>query len=554
MTGSVVLIHLAGAVALLLWATRMVRTGVERAYGDVLRRKLRGTLRNPLLAVAAGGALAIAFQSATAVSLLVGSFAGSGIVTGAAGLVAVLGADLGSAFVVKLLSFDLSLLVPIALFVGTTIFLATERRAWRQFGRILVGVGLLILSLRLIGEASEPLRESGILPVVVNYLAADPVTAFLIAAVATWLFHSSVAFILLIVALATRGLVPAELGIVMVLGANLGGGLIAAMLSRTMSPPSRVVPLGNLAIRAIGALLALAGIVWLHPPLELLGASVPLQIVHAHIVFNVALVLAGIPFAGLVARTIERLLAYAAPPVPVSFEDKDTNALDPEALGTPSRALANVTRAVVGVCETIEVMLKNIMELYEEPDRARMAALAALDDRVDRRHAAIKLYLARITTGQMNDDEARRTQELLGACVKLEQVGDIIVRNMLVHVGKKLDRGLNFTPEGWRELLNLHAAVVANARLAFNVLISRDTETALQLVREKDRLRDVERATSRSHFERLREGTPRSVETSSLHLDTIRDLKQINSLLASIAYPVLEERGMLGGTRLKAAE
>ncbi|MGQ2901839.1 Na/Pi cotransporter family protein [Neoaquamicrobium sediminum] len=554
MTGSVVLIHLAGAVALLLWATRMVRTGVERAYGDVLRRKLRGTLRNPLLAVAAGGALAIAFQSATAVSLLVGSFAGSGIVTGAAGLVAVLGADLGSAFVVKLLSFDLSLLVPIALFVGTTIFLATERRAWRQFGRILVGVGLLILSLRLIGEASEPLRESGILPVVVNYLAADPVTAFLIAAVATWLFHSSVAFILLIVALAARGLVPAELGIVMVLGANLGGGLIAAMLSRTMSPPSRVVPLGNLTIRAIGALLALAGIVWLHPPLELLGASVPLQIVHAHIVFNVALVIAGIPFAGLVARTIERLLAYATPPVPVTLEDKETNALDPEALGTPSRALANVTRAVVGVCETIEVMLKNIMELYEEPDRARMAALAALDDRVDRRHAAIKLYLARITTGQMNDDEARRTQELLGACVKLEQVGDIIVRNMLVHVGKKLDRGLNFTPEGWRELLNLHAAVVANARLAFNVLISRDTETALQLVREKDRLRDVERATSRSHFERLREGTPRSVETSSLHLDTIRDLKQINSLLASIAYPVLEERGMLGGTRLKAAE
>ncbi len=532
----------------------MVRTGVERAYGDVLRRKLRGTLRNPLLAVAAGGALAIAFQSATAVSLLVGSFAGSGIVTGSAGLVAVLGADLGSAFVVKLLSFDLSLLVPVAIFVGTTIFLATERRAWRQFGRILVGVGLLILSLRLIGEASEPLRESGILPVVVNYLAADPVTAFLIAAVATWLFHSSVAFILLVVALAARGLVPAELGIVMVLGANLGGGLIAAMLSRTMSPASRVVPLGNLAIRAIGALLALAGVVWFHPPLELLGATAPVQIVHAHIAFNVALVLAGIPFAGLVARTIERLLAYATPPVPVALEDKEANALDPEALGTPSRALANVTRAVVGVCETIEVMLKNIMELYEEPDRERMAALAALDDRVDRRHAAIKLYLAKITTGQMSEDEARRTQELLGACVKLEQVGDIIVRNMLVHVRKKLDRGLNFTPEGWRELSNLHASVLANARLAFNVLISRDTETALQLVREKDRLRDLERATSESHFERLREGTPRSVETSSLHLDTIRDLKQINSLLASIAYPVLEERGMLGGTRLKAAE
>ena len=237
----------------------------------------------------------------------------------------------------------------------------------------------------------------------------------------------------------------------------------------------------------------------------------------------------------------------------VSLADAEATALDPNVLDKPALALANATREVVGVCETIEVMLRNIIELYEEPERARMDALAALDDRVDRRHAAIKLYLAKITTQQMTEDEALRTQELLGACVRLEQVGDIIVRNMLVHVRKKLDRGLTFTPEGWRELSGLHASVVANARLAFNVLVSRDRETALRLVREKDRLRDLERDTSQRHFERLREGATRSVETSSIHLDTIRDLKQINSLLASIAYPVLEEHGLLSGTRLKSA-
>ncbi|MEO3385234.1 Na/Pi cotransporter family protein [Mesorhizobium sp. CAU 1741] len=554
MTGSVVLIHLAGAVALLLWATRMVRTGVERAYGDVLRRKLRGTLKNPLLAVLAGALLAICLQSATAVSLLVGSFAGSGIVSGASGLVAVLGADLGSAIVVKLLSFNLSLVVPIALFAGTAIFLATERRSWRQFGRILVGVGLLILSLQLIGQASEPLRESRILPVVVNYLSGDPVTAFLIAAIATWLFHSSVAFILLIVALASRGLVPAELGVVLVLGANLGGGLIAAILSRAMPAPSRTVPFGNLVMRAIGAIIVLAAMAIFSPPLDMLGSSAPLQIIHAHIAFNLALAIVGMPFAGIVNRGVEAMIAYTAPARAFTLEDKEASALDPEALGTPSRALANVMRSVVGVCETIEVMLKNIIELYEEADRPRMDALAALDDRVDRKHVAIKLYLARISPEAMNDEEERRTGELLDACVKLEQVGDIIVRNMLVHVKKKLDRGLNFTPEGWRELSNLHASVLDNARLAFNVLITRDAAAALQLVREKDRLRDLERDTSQRHFDRLREGARKSLETSTLHLDTIRDLKQINSLLASIAYPVLEEKGLLGATRLKAAE
>lgn len=554
MTGSLVLVHLAGAVALLLWATHMMRTNVENAYGDVLRRKLHRTLKNPILAVGAGGTLAVAFQSATAVTLLVASFAGSGIVSGTTGLMAVLGADLGSAFVVKLLSYDLSLLVPVAIFAGAVIFLSASRQSWQQFGSILVGIGLLILSLRLIGEASEPLRESRILPVIVNYLSSDPITAFLIAAVATWLFHSSVAFILLTAALAARGLMPAELGVVMVLGANLGGSLIAALLSRTMPLSSRTVPIGNLVIRGAGAMLALALFIAVRPPLDMLGASAPLQVVHAHIAFNAALVVLGLPFAGLVSRGVEKLLASAAPRPRVALEDREASALDPDALGSPSRALANVSRAVVGLCETIEVMLKSIMELYEEPDAARMEALATLDDRVDRKHAAIKLYLAKISTKGMSDDELRRTQELLDGCVKLEQVGDIIVRNMLVQVRKKLDRRLTFTPEGWRELSDLHAMVLANARLAFNVLVSRDPETAFQLVQEKDRLRDLERETSQRHFERLREGTAKSIETSSLHLDTIRDLKQINSLLASIAYPVLEEHGLLGQTRLRAAE
>jgi phosphate:Na+ symporter len=550
MSGSFVLLHLAGAVALLLYATRMVRTGVERAYGDVLRRRLRGTLRNPLLAILAGAALAIAFQSATAVGLLVGSFAASGIVTGAAGLVAVLGADLGSAIVVRLLSFDLTLLVPVALSVGTAIFLATERRAWRQFGRILVGIGLLLLSLQMIGAASEPLRDSRLLPVVVSYLAGDPVTAFLLAAVITWLFHSSVAAILLVAALAARGLLPVDLGIVLVLGANLGGGLIAAVLSRSLPAAGRGVLVGNLFLRGTGAVIALALLMLLEPTLAFLGDDAALRIVHAHIAFNVALVVIGVPLARPVHALVTAIVARLSAPLPAA-EPAEISALDPAALENPPQALANATREVVRVCETVEIMLRDIMDLYEEPDRERIQALAALDDRIDRRHAAIKLYLARITTRAMDEDDALRTQELLGACVKLEQVGDIVVRNMLVHVRKKMERGLTFTPEGWRELRGLHASVLANARLAFNVLVSRDRDTALQLVREKDRLRDLERDTSLRHFERLREGTARSLETSTLHLDTIRDLKQINSLLASIAYPVLEEQGLLRGTRLQ---
>jgi len=291
-----------------------------------------------------------------------------------------------------------------------------------------------------------------------------------------------------------------------------------------------------------------------NPPLGLLGATASDQIVNAHILFNVIILMAGLPLAGLVYRGSEWIVKLGTKPEPADpFAVTELSALNEQALDTPSQALANATREVVRVCETVEIMLKRIIELYESADEGKIKALAALDDRVDKKHAAIKIYLAKVTRNVMTEDEALRCQELIGACVKLEQVGDIIVRNMLVHVQKKLDQGLEFTPEGWRELSAFHASVLANARLAFNVLVSRDAETARQLVLEKDRLRDFEKETSQKHFLRLRDGTPKSIETSSIHLDTIRDLKQINSLLASIAYPVLEEQGLLSGSRLKAS-
>lgn len=556
MNGSVVLLHLAGAVALLLWATRMVRTGVERAYGDRLRRRLRNQMQNPLLSVAFGVALAVALQSSTAVTLLVGSFVGSGLVSGVAGLMAVRGGELGSALVVKILSYNLTLLVPLCLLAGTTIFMTTEQRDWRQIGRILVGIGLLVMSLEMTGQATEPLRDSELLPTIVDYLSNDPITAYLLAALMTWLFHSSIAAVVLLTTFASRGLIHADLAVVMVLGVNLGSSIIAPILTRNAPAETRVVPLGNLLMRGAGSLIMLILFETFNPSVSLLGSDPVDQVVNAHILFNVLVMLAGIPLSKLVLNATETLVHLNAnknvPAQPMAMEQY--SALDASVLDRPSQALANATREVVGVCETVEVMLQRIMDLYEKPDQARIDELAAFDDRVDQRHAAIKLYLTRLATKELNDFESLRMQELLGACVKLEQVGDIIVRNMLAHVQKKMDHHLEFTEEGWSELCEFHRIVLANAHLAFNVLISRDGRTARQLVQEKDRLRDLEKQTNLQHFSRLREGATRSIETSTIHLDTIRDLKQINSLLASMAYPVLEEQGLLGETRLKAAQ
>ncbi len=550
MSGMVLVLHLAGAIALLIWATRMVRTGVERAFGPALQHFARTMMKSGPSSALAGFLLAAGTQSATAAALLVAAFAASGVIAPAYALAAMLGADLGSAAVVKVLTFDLSLLLPVCLVAGTVAFLGSARREWRQAGRIVFGLGLILLSLRLIGEASEPLREGGATVAVLNYLSGDRVTAFFLAAAFAWLVHSSVATMLLIASLAARGIVADELGMALVLGANLGGSLIAFSLTRPMALEARLAPAGNLLLRGAGAGLALALLIYADPVLSPIGATSTARIVNFHISFN-AVLLIFVPMAGLVVAAVRKLMMSWQPAEPPQTLDiADGSALDPDLIDQPAQALACAVREVFRLGELVEVMLRRIFAMYDFADKQTIHQIKEMDDRVDAIHSRIKLYLAKIRGDKLGPVEAARRQELLAACIRIEQVGDVIMRNMLAHVQKKRHFALSFSDEGRAELGRLHARVMANAQLALNVLASRDRESAIQLLHEKERMRELESETSERHIERLASGAAESMQTSTIHLDTVRDLKQINSLWVSIAYPVLEEAGLLRKSRL----
>lgn len=150
-----------------------------------------------------------------------------------------LGADLGSAVVVYFLSLNLQLLAPVLLIAGTALFFKSNTRRLRQSGRALAGVGLIFVAFGLLGEATAPLRDSSLLPAMVGYLAGDPVTAMLAGAGIAWLLHSSVAAIVLLVALATHGVVPIEAATSLLIGANVGGALIPACRAAARLPADR---------------------------------------------------------------------------------------------------------------------------------------------------------------------------------------------------------------------------------------------------------------------------------------------------------------------------
>ncbi|MGQ2968632.1 MAG: Na/Pi cotransporter family protein [Allorhizobium sp.] len=547
MSGIAVFIHLAGAVALLLWATRMVRTGIERAYGGVLKDKLRHAVGNPFSAAFAGFLFAVALQSATAVALIVASFSAAGYVVPAIGVATLLGADFGSAFVVRILRYDLSLLVPVLLLAGTIAFRTSEARGWRQIGRILFGLGLLLLSLRLIGEASEPLRESSILPILFNYLASDWISAFVLAALLAWSFHSSVAAVLLVASLADKHLLPDALIIPLVLGINFGAAIIAALLTKNAEPNARIVPLGNVVIRGMMTLVALGGQFAFAVSPSVFSAQPGDAVVLVHLAMNGAVLVLGLPFAGLVAGMLERLLARSEDR---AANDDRLSALNVVDLSNPQQAISNATREVLAVCDKTEVMLNGIFDLFERWDAKKMERIATLDDQIDTIHRDIKFYLARISETALDQTSAAQCQNLLGATIKIEQAADIISQNMLTRARKKSERNVAFSAEGWAELCAMHNEVVQNAHLAFNLLVTRDLEHARQLVARKEAIRGLVKTSEESHLQRLRQGNAASFESSSLHIDTMRDLKEINSLFVSIAYPLLEGEGLLRRSRL----
>ncbi|MBB99143.1 MAG: Na+ cotransporter [Rhodobacteraceae bacterium] len=549
MTVSLMLLHLAGAVTLLLFAVRMVRTGVERAHGAGLRRAIGRARTGAVKSAAIGVGAAVVLQSSTAVAILGAGFAASGMLPLSVGLALMLGADLGSALVVRILSFDISWLMPIALVVGGGLFLKGRNREQRQTGRILIGIALVLLSLRLMGEATAPLREGSFFSLVVDYLSGDLLTGFLLGALFTWAVHSSVGAILLFVTLAAQQVLPAELGIVLTLGANLGGGLIALGLTRGGALESRRIVVGNMLFRGAGAFAALAVLIAFDPPLALLGATAAEQIVNAHVLFNAVLVIVGLPLCLPMSRAVQRVLAAPTEPEGTLAETR-ISALKREAIDVPNLAIAGATRELIGMGETVQRMLTPVMDLYESGSPARIAQTRALDDELDKVQAEIKLYLAEVARKRLDPTDVQRCFELTGHAISLEHVGDIIVKDLLSLAEKKRDRRLRFTPDGWRELTDLHQRVLANLHLTLNLLVSGDRETARQIVEEKDRLRQLERDSSSRHLARLREGSIDAIESSEIHLETIRHYKQINSLVATIAYPILRESGELLDSRL----
>ncbi len=544
------LLNLAGATMLLLFAVRMVRTGIERRYGASFQR-LMTRERNLLPTALIGTSLAVILQSSAAVALLAAGFAASGYLGFGTGLAIVLGADLGSALIIQVLSFDLDWLLPLLLAVGGWLFVNTEARKWRQFGRILLGIAFILLALRLLREAMDPIRDAAFLPSIANYLARDYVTAFIVGAGLTFAMHSSVAAILICVTLVEISVIPFAAGLSLVLGANLGSALIPIWLTRRMSARARRIPLANLLIRGVLATLAVVAI-----NLALRAGHLPMPetgqaLVLSHIGFNAIMAFIALPFVRALEAPMTRLVA-----APMGGPDNGLpnpmlqSALDYEVIDRPALAIPSMKKELLRMANLIEAMFRPVLDLYRSGDKARIAALRDMDHAVNDCLSGLREFIAAIPRENFTKDQNKISRDLMEYAIRLETAGDVVSKRMTDLAREKSTITADFSRDGWAELTHMHEACLANLHLATNVLVSDDLESARLLSLEKTELKRAERDSRKRHLKRLQQGRTESLETSDVHLETLRAFREFNSHIAAVAYPLLYRHGQLLETRL----
>ncbi|SDU28108.1 Na/Pi cotransporter family protein [Pseudomonas mandelii] len=530
------LLNLLSAVALLIWGTHIVRTGILRVYGSNLRHVIGQNMSKRWLAFISGIVVTAMVQSSNATAMLVTSFVGQGLMALTPALATMLGADVGTALMARVLTFDLSWLSPLLIFLGVIFFLSRKQTRQGQMGRVSIGLGLIILALQLIVESAAPITQAQGVKVIFASLTGDILLDALVGALFAMVSYSSLAAVLLTATLAGAGVISLPVAIGLVIGANIGSGILAFLSTSMQNAAGRQVALGSLLYKLIGLLLIIPVLDPLVHWIDSLDFSPQEMVIGFHLLYNTVRCLILLPSVGPMAR----LCAWLLPERPELNGTAKPRHLDPTALVTPSLALANAARETLRMGDLIDNMLEAMLDVLRGKQSAITQEMRKLTDDVEALYSAIKLYLAQMPREDLSDQDSRRWAEIIELAINLKLASDLIERMLRKVQQQKTSQRRSFSEVGLEELAGLHSQLISNLRLGLSVFLSADKESARQLLREKRRFRAQERRLAHAHVSRLQRKIVQSIETSSLHLELIADMKRLNSLFCSSAYVVLE--------------
>jgi phosphate:Na+ symporter len=532
-----VLVALFGGMALLLYGIRQSGEALQRVAGNRLKTLLTGMSRNRLLAVASGAAMTAIIQSSAATTLMLIGFVSAGLMTFRQTLGIILGADIGTTFTVQLIAFRVTDYAPVLVGLGFTVNFAASRRTTKDIGQAVLGLGLMFLGLKLILADVGVLQSSALARQIIAAVAENPIMAALCGAAVSALVASSAATIGLALAFSTAGLLPLAGAVPVVLGANVGTCATALMAAAGATAEAKRVAFAHIAFKVLGAALVLPVIGPFTALVAGTTADPARQIANAHTLFNVGISLLFLPFTPWAARTIEALV----PDDEIGENPFKTRYLDERSLDQPSLALGQATREALRMADVVQGMLRDVIPALRADNPEIIEAVEQRDDQADFLEREIKLFLARLGREAMGPDLSQREIGLISVIGNLENIGDIIDKNLMELARKRLYQSRRFSDSGWAEIVEFHGLVSKNLERAIAAFAANDRALAQEVLDQRPLMRQREREMRDSHLNRLRSGLAESLETSEIHLDVLTNLKRISSHVSALVFPILEE-------------
>jgi phosphate:Na+ symporter len=524
-----------GGILLLLYGMRLIGEGLQKAAGARLRSFLLTATNNRIKGVAVGATITALLQSSSATTIMLVGFVGSGLLGLAETMGVILGADIGTTITVQIIAFRIyDYSIAIVGFGVLLKFLGRKGPA-QDTGHAILGFGLVFLALKILIDTFTPFAEDPFLRGILLGFSKDPLAGIIISALLTAILHSSAATLGLAITAAHSGILPLDAAMPIVLGANIGTCVSAIVSSIGASVDAKRVALAHILFKVIGVMIVLPFLGFFHHLVSLSTDDLPRQVAYAHTFFNIGIAVIFLPFIGPFTGLIKRLM-----PERGGIAKFGSKYLDPIVLSSPSLALGQATREALRLADIVQEMLRSSLDVFKRDDISLLEGLQEMDDDADLLDREIKLYLTKLSRESLTEEQAKREMEIITFTNNMENIGDVIDKNLMELAKKKIKENLAFSREGMGEIQELHQKVMENFELGVATFTGSDVELAHRLINHKARLAELERDMRQAHINRLHRGLRESIDTSAIHLDVLTNVKRINSYITNIAYPILE--------------
>ncbi|QDT12706.1 Na/Pi cotransporter family protein [Planctomycetes bacterium K23_9] len=532
---------LGGGLALFLFGMRQMTESLKTVAGSSMKNLLAKLTANRFTAALAGSIITAVIQSSSVTTVLIVGFISAGLLTLSQSIGVIIGANIGTTVTAQIIAFNVSKYGLLMIAAGFLTDIAAKNEKIKQWGMVLMGLGLVFFGMELMSNATGPLRHWP------SFISAmqnmhNPLLSILIGMLFTAVVQSSSATTGIVIVLASQGLIPLESGIALLFGANIGT-CVTAIISAIGRPREAVQAAWVHVIFNFGGV-----VIWMFfipqfadvvraisPSAESLGgaarlaADTPREIANAHTLFNVGNTLIFIWFTGPLSKFVDWLV-----PPRTALKGIAPQYLDELFLDQPAMALDQVRRELVRLAELDREMLDHAFGTVTVGTQRDIDHARKLDDDVDELYGEIILFLGKLSQKNLVDPLPKQLSDYISVANYLENVGDVIENNILIDAAKRVRRGVAVSPETIAVLRTVHEKVCWSFDRALDALRDHDQTAAMDAVKSKDQVNHLAEAATTHLSKRLVAFEPNRLAAFKLETNVIENLQRINTLTRRI--------------------